>query len=437
MTYLPQLQRILVNGAARIEREQSPRGSWRRRLPPLLGVAAVLAASGAAAAALVSEKSSAPPSGRLPVPAGVKTSTADVGRYDIVVTPALTGGGVGWCLSDQLQYNGGGGPSGGGVCGAPVAGQPIVAANSSVDFTIPAGPQRSAASRETTTTTVALLTSAQVAAARLSRTLTVLTRPDSALPDGYRIAITVDETAGSPPGMPRIQLPKYPPNAVSLGVVGTVIYPRGTPTSPLFALPLRRNGHAIPTWARQALARHVPAAQLQRTLSPSDAATYWQTHPNGGARSTPAQTHAPAGACEIYTSRLRGADPLFGKVVPHVHGFPQLIAKTFLSCAFTYLAYPRFGVQAAILLDAQHPGATPAPLPDATVVSRNPETVNEPAGAVGAQQHFITARRVGDAWLVVESTAPLATRMALLRRLQTCVRLSGPPCPAPPGGDPH
>jgi hypothetical protein len=85
-------------------------------------------------------------------------------------------------------------------------------------------------------------------------------------------------------------------------------------------------------------------------------------------------------------------------------------------------------VDVALLLDAHHPGTLPAPLPGATPVTGHPGVVNEQSGIFGD----VTGRRVGDAWLVAESsshlslrTSALPQRLAVLDALRTCVRLNG------------
>jgi hypothetical protein len=95
-----------------------------------------------------------------------------------------------------------------------------------------------------------------------------------------------------------------------------------------------------------------------------------------------------------------------------------------LSCAYTEFAYNGYGVQTAILLDARQPGSHPAGLPNATPVRGRRATFNERAIQAHGTQ-YITGRRVGNAWLVVESASPLPERLAVLDRLSTCVRITG------------
>lgn len=165
---------------------------------------------------------------------------------------------------------------------------------------------------------------------------------------------------------------------------------------------------------------------------PHDSSIFW---PAGHTRT------APAAACEIYTGNLHGA---FGGIVEHIHGFSNLADRTFLSCAETNLTDPQDrGAIAAILLDAQHPGGAPPPLPNAKPVPGQPGTFNEPTIepplAAQANRRFaitritsaITGRRIGNAWLVVQSAGTIQQRLAVLDQLTTCIHLSGPACLAP------
>lgn len=115
----------------------------------------------------------------------------------------------------------------------------------------------------------------------------------------------------------------------------------------------------------------------------------------------------------------------------HVHRAFQLEGRPYLSCAYTQFYYRGYTVQAAVLIDARHPGETPALLPDSVAIRSQPDTVNEPQVSV---QQPITGRRIGDAWLVVESmsnhgASSLTERLAVLDKLTACVRLRGSLCP--------
>jgi hypothetical protein len=255
-----------------------------------------------------------------------------------------------------------------------------------------------------TLTSYVFMTTRQVAAVRVSPTLTILTRADKQLPNGYRIAIAVRQTESkaprrrTPSALRAVQRPRQ---------AGGGRY--HAPTA------LGYDGRPIPT--------HREPWKL------SDAAVFWQHKPPPKAIRIPPPKAPPSGACEININALHDASPFFGEVVKHIQAFPQLEGTTFLSCANIEFAYQGEGVTAALLVDAQHPGARPGPLPNATEVARAPETFNEPIDEGRSQ--FITGKRVGGAWLLVQASGSIAQRIAILNRLGTCIRLSGAPCPPP------
>lgn len=307
------------------------------------------------------EESSAVSHGTAPRAAGRALKGSGGITYSVAVTPPLKAGAVGWCLSLIEHYppaDGGGG--GGAGCGGTRLGAPFVASQiggfgtqseSFVDYVY--------------------VTTAQVAAVRVSPTLTLRTRDDPRLPAGDRIAI----------GVVRAD------NAVTQAPVA-----------------LTSAGESI-------------AAHPLRTV-PSEPAVFW------------AHTAAPPAACELEIRDMPAATPTFGDVAPRVRAFPQLAAGTLLSCASMSFTIHRETVNAAILLDARHPGIAPGPLPGTTGVAHQSETVNEPARST-AIDLALTARRVGNAWLLIEANGSLASRLRILDHLAICVRTSGAPCPRP------
>jgi hypothetical protein len=234
------------------------------------------------------------------------------------------------------------------------------------------------------------LTAPDVAAVRISRAVTVLTSASSQLPDGYRFAVVVEPKGGSAP------------------VAGSGPWPVAA---------LSRSGRLIPS---------------RPVTSEGEAAVAWQRrHGRSAVGSRAPRTKPPPAACEIDPRGLSSASLYYGSVVVHIHGSPQLEGEPYLSCAYMQLYYRGYTVQAAVLLDARQPGQLPALLPDSVAVGSHPETVNEPERSV---QQPITGRRIGNAWLVVESidhngASSLAERLAVLNKLTACVRLHGTPCP--------
>jgi hypothetical protein len=384
------------------------RPGWRHgaRALTLLAFMALLTGGAAAAAVLLGgTHPSAPLAGALPEPRRSLGPTS----YRIGVTPDIAGGHVGWC--DQVDFTTrerslghghferlyGGGAGG---CGrGPTVAEPFIDA----DVVSGSGGREG---RHFSYQVAYYLTAPQVAAVRASPTLTILTRPEPRLPDGYRVAVGFPqvEHGGSPQAIGAF-------NPVALAADGRKLATRhlsgGTPWVPdptvawqrspqvslhmLFALPPRSAGRA-------------PGQRVLVRRSP------------------------PAGSCAIDSSRLHGAQQQLGNVVLRVRPVPQVIGRAYLSCIDTVITDRGWAVDVALLLDAHHPGTLPAPLPGATPVAGHPGVVNEQSGIFGD----ITGRRVGDAWLVVESssrlalrTSALAQRLAVLDALYTCVKLNG------------
>jgi hypothetical protein len=180
---------------------------------------------------------------------------------------------------------------------------------------------------------------------------------------------------------------------------------------------LSRRGHVIP-------ARFVPGE--------GEPSVPWQRRARRSTVGAPTRrTRPPAAACEIDPRGLSDATLYHGSVVVHVHGSSRVEGDPYLSCAYVQLFYRGYTVQAAVLLDARNPGRLPALLPGSVALRSRPGTVNEPARS---GQQPITARRIADAWLVVESinrngSSSLSERLAVLDRLTACVRPHGTPCP--------
>ena len=89
--------------------------------------------------------------------------------------------------------------------------------------------------------------------------------------------------------------------------------------------------------------------------------------------------------------------------------------EVFLSCIDTEYYLHGWPLEVAVLLDAQHPGATLGSIPAARPVPGHPLTVNVPAGPFPGA---LTARRTGNAWLVVQGGANQAQRLRVLQALK-------------------
>jgi hypothetical protein len=149
----------------------------------------------------------------------------------------------------------------------------------------------------------------------------------------------------------------------------------------------------------------------------------------------------PSGACELSVSTMAGLRAAGGAVVPELKGYRVLDSRAFQSCADTAYTLNGSLLIAAVLLDAEHPGSTPGPLPDMTPVRgaaglfETPGTQLEVSlillrrlGLTGAelrpaeiQPAVLTAKRVPGAWLVVADGTSSAQRIEVLRRLRATV----------------
>lgn len=361
-------------GAAGPLRRQA--AAARRRLhigrrPGLLAVAGALLISGsAAAAALLGAQHSRPLSGVVP-PYHVKGDTISVAgsHYEIVLTPALRAGTIGWCsmilYRDVGHMHAG---FGSGACGndAPSIGIAI--------FGSEGGGNEEGLRYE--------LTSPQVAAVRIAKGPTVLTRGGQGLPYGFRAAVFQ-------------------------------VGPQDTPhDGPLKVTPLDASQKPVPTAGQQGI--------------PQEQASYWS------GRRPPAK-----GACSISAKPGSGMRITKGAVVTRVIADRGIIGHAFLSCEDVQLAGPHVeGLPfASVLLDARRPGSRPAALPYQRPVPGHPGLY-----ASDAPRRFdstsLLARRVGDAWLIVTRAPTEQAAIGVLDALRAGpVDISKPHGDAPPRSD--
>jgi hypothetical protein len=395
------------------------RPSWRHGARALALVIVMALVTGAAAAAVLLSGTthSAPLAGTFPGSRSSLSSTS----YRIGFAPDISGGVVGWC--DQINFTTrlvhptkrnhfqrlystyGGGAAG---CGSgPTAAEPFIDADV-------VGGSGGGHGQHFSYQVAYYLTAPQVAAVRASPTLTILTRPEPGLPDGYRVAVGFPEQERG--GTPRA-IGAFRP--VALAADGRELARRRQ-------LPGGRPWVPDPTASWWRGPRVGPGARGPIGVLALQSA-------NGFFRNVPRRRRPPASPCAIDSSRLPGAQQLLGSVVLQVRPVPQVIGRAYLSCIDTEITYRGWALDAALLLDAHHPGALPAPLPGSTPVPGHPGVVQEGSGGIFGD---ITGRRVGDAWLVVESSSRLAQRtsglpqrLEVLDALRPCVRIAGR-CPA-------
>ncbi len=115
-----------------------------------------------------------------------------------------------------------------------------------------------------------------------------------------------------------------------------------------------------------------------------------------------------------------------GDVVLQVKGYRMLESRAFQSCADTYYALGSSTLEAAVLLDAEHPGATPAALPYLKPAPGAANVFDAPRGFMrGGRRgsNNLTAERLPGAWLVVTGGSRPAQQLELLRHLHTTIHL--------------
>jgi hypothetical protein len=412
------------------------RGWLGRHSRVLLALGALLLAGGTATAAVtLSHTPSAPLSGSVPgspTRAGHGFYFTEAGKqYRIVFAPQLSGGTAGWQTfigfgaQGKLAEGGEGGSVGYPTHGAPLSG------GAGVGFTSSPLPSGDAVDY--------VLTSPRVAAVRVGDR-TIQTRDGSALPREDRAAVFF-VPAGSPPiaippagaRMPYyVRVPALAPARPSPRERAEarhnrehyvrvhrlrLLTPRGQPEADA-------NGHRLRI--RTVLVRATPLVALsgdgrEIAYTPphpgsSDLVTRaWQIARPGERHPGAAARHPLAGACEVAARGLPGLQPQWGHVLVAIRPVTDAEGELLLSCVDTEYFLRGWPLDTAVLLDARRPGQTPGPIPGAIPVAGHPGFVNL---TLGAGPGSLTARRIGNAWLVVAGGASLAQRLEVLGALR-------------------
>jgi hypothetical protein len=324
-------------------------GAWWRS--PLALLLVVLAGASTAAAIVALNWNSAPLTGTVPGSGGRL-------RFDIPLTPDLEPGNVGWCSFPIFAITGTIEGSGGGTCSPAVArGAPVIlgGAEPISNEQVPFG----RAGRETGPERLKLLwmlVSSQVAAVRIDAHETVASRPDPRLPRSWRAVVAFTSV----------------------------------PLDQIRPVPLDRYGHAIAA----------PGASSGRLI------------PRGSGGVSPVRSYVPGSAspapCSI--GRVRAAVVTAQSEIVAT-GTPALGSRvapgTLFSCARSWFSIEgqSQAPSAAVLLNAQDPRRPAPPLPGLT-----------PTGQVGVfsdRSAELLAKRIGPAWLVVQSHSAAQATMLL------------------------
>jgi hypothetical protein len=279
----------------------------------------------------------------------------------VLLVPVLRVGTAGWCVIVPTKELGACSP----ISTAPILGEGCDARKSAPHVT-----------------EAFALTTSEVTAVSIEGGAPISTRAESVLPDGLRtVVVEIHGQAGQTLPGGRYRCPSFVP----LNANGRLIQRSATTSMPLTAtLPVR-----LP----------------------------WRS-----------PAHPPRGVCEISAAHLPGLSARSGSVATRIRSYPGLIGRAFVSCAnlIYYVYLPGGGetrLNVAVLLDAAHPGAIPAPLPGMTPVPRHPGVFDAPNW--GGE---MVARRVPGAWLVVgeegeEGSGALQQSPRLLEHLRATVHL--------------
>ncbi|MGH2831534.1 MAG: hypothetical protein ACRDK2_02060 [Solirubrobacteraceae bacterium] len=126
----------------------------------------------------------------------------------------------------------------------------------------------------------------------------------------------------------------------------------------------------------------------------------------------------PTSPCRLQASGLAGLSSQWSHVASSISPYPaKIIGRAFFSCVDVEYYQHGWPLDAALLLDAAHPGAPPAAIPDLAPVPGMRGFFNGPGGFKGQ----VSATRAGNAWLVVAGGKDTAQRITLLRHLTATV----------------
>jgi hypothetical protein len=341
-------------------RAASPSHGRRRRWRPIaVIVACVLMVGGAASATvLLTSQPSAPLLG-----------TLGPSQYAIDMSPYLNAGETGWCVgvisTDRRRFRGWSEGCGGDP-GAPIVAESFGAPEAhhpTLDWAI---------------------TTAAVAAVRFGDHL-VRTRSDPRLPSGFRAAVEIVAPGHGPgPAIVREVIRLHGPH----GPVEVESHPR-----PVEALDAHGKGIRYP---------------MPRALRPGDTPSWFEKTVYWAPPQAP-----PNRPCAIHSQPLSGPEPQWGSVATAVRPIAGVPASAFVSCADTEFYWQHWPLEAAVLLNAAHPGNQPAAFPQMKPVSGHPGVFDAPGGVQG----HLTGRRIDGGWLVVQGGDGLAQRLTLLNAL--------------------
>jgi hypothetical protein len=398
---------LLGKELVRVAVDASPRRSWslrwrswlRRRPRMLVLVAAALIISGSAVGAVMSLNStrSQPLSGTVPGKLNSRGSgflpvSLSGEQYRIVVSPLLTAGEVGWCSSITYTYRGKPGRSGGGECGSdyPTRRQPLFGPDVM-------GFGYSAPAPQIGDTVHFLMTGPGVAYVRVGKTTIAVRHDDPDVPVGDGVVVFFLPAAAPPVTVPPAG--ERPPYYTTIFVPPHSTHDRLPPWVPRKA-GMQRVG-VTPAVALDRLGREIP----YRVSGGYFVSSRWWQRPG----------REPNGRCQIERRGLPGLVAKWGHVTDQIRPVSGAQGTALLSCLSTEYYLDGWGLTAAVLLNAQHPGGPVGSIPGTQPVPGHPGTVTSMhATGFGA----ITAHRYRNAWLVIQGGRDLRQRLEALNALE-------------------
>jgi hypothetical protein len=128
---------------------------------------------------------------------------------------------------------------------------------------------------------------------------------------------------------------------------------------------------------------------------------------------------AQRGICDVSVSGMGGLELQSAGVVSEIEPHTDVRGRELLNCAhFYYMLNGKWPLEAFVLLDAAHPGATPARLPGMRPLSRHPGVFIGP----GPESKEL-ARRIPSAWLLVAEGENTSQRLRMLEHLHATLHL--------------
>jgi hypothetical protein len=157
-----------------------------------------------------------------------------------------------------------------------------------------------------------------------------------------------------------------------------------------------------------------------------DAVTRWWPLPFGivpyHAPGYHGRTHPGPGVCELAQHGLPALHAQWGHTVPWISPVHDALGEEFLSCLDAAYYLHGWPLDVFVLLDGHQPGQVLGPIPGARPVAGQPGIVNLATGqfpsSLFSRNFGVTAKRVGNAWLVAQGGSGLAQRVQVLNALR-------------------